>query len=308
MITKLLLYKILQLFLMMVIGFVLAKGKIIKSEQSDVLSKLCLYLFMPLAIINAFCFERTSAMTQGLLVAFASAILMHIAFWLLDRIYLKTKKLRAVERASMMYPNAANLIIPIVSYVLGEEWVVYSAAFLSVQLLFLWTHGIRVFSPDTKADFKKILLNPTILAIALGLILLILNVQLPPFAKDITTTFGNMLGPIGMLTAGVLATKVDVKKAIKNKKMYLISLARIIAYPILTLLIAKLLSLLPVAHGKEILLIPFLASTSPAATTIVQFAQLKKADTSLAVEINVCSTILSIGTMPIWVALYSAFI
>lgn len=308
MITKLLLYKILQLFIMMVIGFVLAKCKVIKSEESDVLSKLCLYLFMPLAIINAFNFQRTSEMTQGLLLAFASAILMHIAFWLVDRILTKSGKLRPVERASIMYPNAANLILPIVAYVLGEEWVVYSTAYLSVQLLFLWTHGIWIFSPDTKVDLKKILLNPTILAIALGLILLIFNVRLPSFATDITTTFGNMMGPIGMLTAGVLATKVDPKKAIKSKRMYLVSLVRIIAYPILTILIAKALSLLSIASGKEILLIPFLASAAPAATTIVQFAQLKKANTTLAVEINVCSTILSVATMPVWVALYSAFI
>lgn len=308
MITKLLLYKILQLFIMMVIGFVLAKRGIIKREQSDVLSKLCLYLFMPLAIINAFHFQRSSAMTQGLLLAFASAILMHIAFWLLDRIFLKSKKLRPVERLSIMYPNAANLILPVVSYVLGEEWVVYSTAYLSVQLLFLWSHGIRIFSPDTRIDLKKILLNPTIIAIALGLVLLIFHVRLPSFATDITTTFGNMMGPIGMLAAGVLATRVKLKTAIKNKRMYLVSLVRIIAYPVLTILIAKVLSLLPIAQGKEVLLIPFLASTAPTATTIVQFAQLKNADTNLAVEINVCSTILSIVTIPIWVVLYSAFL
>lgn len=308
MITKLLLYKILQLFSMMVIGFILAKGKIIKREQSDVLSKLCLYLFMPLAIVNAFNFERTSAMTQGLLLAFASAILMHIAFWILDRIFLKSGKVGPVARASIMYPNAANLILPIVSFVLGEEWVVYSTAFMSVQLLFLWTHGVRIFSPDTKTDLKTILLNPTILAIGLGMLLLIFRIRLPSFVTDITTSFGNMMGPIGMLTAGIVATRVDLKKATKNKQMYLVALARIIGYPILTILIAKLLSLLPIANGKEILLIPFLASTAPVATTIVQLTQLKKADTNLAVEINVCSTLLSVVTMPVWVALYSAFI
>ena len=42
--------------------------------------------------------------------------------------------LDAVEKASMIYSNAGNLIIPIVTAVLGKEWVIYSSAFLSVQL------------------------------------------------------------------------------------------------------------------------------------------------------------------------------
>ena len=60
--------------------------------------------------------------------------------------------------------NAGNLIVPIVTYVLGEEWVIYSSAFLIVQLVFLWTHGVRLFSDD-KLSIKKIILNVNMIAV-----------------------------------------------------------------------------------------------------------------------------------------------
>ena len=53
MVAKLLIYKILQLFCMMLIGIVIAKLKIVTSKESSVLSKISLYLLMPSAIINA---------------------------------------------------------------------------------------------------------------------------------------------------------------------------------------------------------------------------------------------------------------
>ena len=60
MIAQLLLYKIIKLFLIMTLGFVLVKAKLVKSEDSMVLSKLSLYLFMPAVIINAFNVEMTN--------------------------------------------------------------------------------------------------------------------------------------------------------------------------------------------------------------------------------------------------------
>lgn len=305
MIAKLLLYKILQLFMMMVVGFLIAKFKIVKSEESDILSKISLYLLMPSAIMNAFNFKRTSEMTKGLLLAFVTAFVMHIAFLILDRAYGKLSKISPVARASVMYSNAGNLIIPIVTFILGEEWVVYSTAFLSVQLLFIWTHAIRIFSPDIKFSIKKIILNPNIIAIACGLILLLLNVQLPVFVKDITSSFSSMLGPIAMLTAGILATKIDITKAFKCKSMYIVSLIRTVVYPVVTFMIVKLLSYISVANCKQILLISFLASITPVASTVMQFAQIKKSNTDLAVQINIFSTVLSVVTMPIWIVLYS---
>ena len=305
MIAKLLIYKILQLFCMMIIGFTITKCKIIKSKDSLVLSKISLYLLMPSAIINAFDFERSGELMRGLLFAFLAAIAVHIILYLLDLLYAKFINKNAVERASVMYSNAGNLIIPIVSFVLGDEWVIFSTAFLTVQLAFIWSHGVRLFSASEKFNIKKVLLNVNIIAIAIGAVMMLAGLRLPTFARDITSSFGSMLGPIAMLIAGIVAANIDFKAMLKNKKIYKVIAIRMVVYPLIILVVLKLLSLIPVVNAEKILLISFLASITPAASTVMQFAQIHDHDAEYATSINILTTIVCIVTMPLFVMLFN---
>ena len=179
MISILLFYRIVQFFAVLIMGFVLVKTRIVKPTDSVVLSRISLYLLIPAAIINAFDIEMTGEIMQGLILAFAVSIGMHFVILGLDLLYKKLFRASCVERASVAYSNAANLIIPIVGYVLGEEWVVYSTAYMTVQLVFIWTHGVKLFEPKQKTSMKKILLNPTIIAICIGVMMLTLGLRLP---------------------------------------------------------------------------------------------------------------------------------
>ena len=53
-ISFLLFKQIAQFFIMIIMGYTLVKLKIVKSEDSKVLSMVCLYLIMPCVIINSF--------------------------------------------------------------------------------------------------------------------------------------------------------------------------------------------------------------------------------------------------------------
>ena len=304
MISQLLIYKILQLFCMMVVGFIIAKLKIVKTKESIVFSKLSLYVLMPSAILNAFNFKLSDSVVSGIAVAFFAAIVIHALLFLLDLLYGRFVSKSPVERASVMYSNAGNLIIPIVSFVLGEEWVVFSTAFLTVQLFFLWSHGVRLFSSREKLNVKKVLLNVNMIAIAIGLLLMVLGVSLPGFATEITSSFGGMLGPVGMLIAGMLAADIDFKRIFTNVKIYRVIAARMIVYPCIMLGVLKLFTVLPVSNIENILLISFLASITPSATSVLQFTQIYGQDAEYATAINIFTTVVCVVTMPLFVALF----
>ncbi len=306
MIAQLLLQKILQLFLIMIVGFVLVKVKIVKSEDSTVLSKLSLYLFMPAVIINSFNMEITEEIMRGLFIAFAAAILIQGLFLLLDLLLKKYFGFTNVERASIMYSNAGNLIVPIITYVLGEEWLIYGSAYLIVQLVFLWTHGVKLFSTG-KASLKKILLNINMLAVAFGFIMLLFRIRLPEFVSEITSSLGGMLAPAGMIIAGMLAASVDFRGVLKNKRLYLVTFARLVLYPVLTMVLLKGILFVTKIPEATVMLISYLASISPTASTIMQFAQLYGKDADYATAINAVTTILCILTMPVLVYVYLSF-
>ncbi len=305
MISYLLLYKILQLFTVLVLGFLLVKLRVIRAADGTVLSKISLYMLMPSAIINSFDVELTPELAKGIGLAYTAAIIIHIVLLGIDAIYKRAARGTSAERASVMYSNAANLIIPIVSFVLGEEWVIYSCAFMSVQLVFLWSHGIRMFSEKEKFNIKKILLNVNIIAIAVGVVFMLCGIRLPVFVKDITSSLGGMVGNVGMLIAGILAAQVDFKKMIANKRLYLVLAMRMIVCPAVALVLLKIIgSFAGIANVENILLVSFLAAMTPAAATVMQFAQLSGRDADFAVAVNIATTIVCIATMPVFVAIY----
>ena len=308
MISQLLIYKILQLFCMMVVGFIIAKLKIVKTKDSIIFSKISLYVLMPSAILNAFNFKLSDSVVSGMVIAFFAAIVIHALLFLLDLLYGKLISKSPVERASVTYSNAGNLIIPIVSFVLGDEWVVFSTAFLTVQLFFLWSHGVRLFSSHEKMNIKKVLLNVNMIAIAIGLILMVLGISLPGFASEITSSFGSMLGPVGMLIAGMLAADIDFKSIFTNVKIYRVIAARMLIYPCVMLGVLKLFTLIPVSDIENILLISFLASITPSATSVLQFAQIYDQDAEYATAINIFTTMVCVVTMPLFVALFELIV
>jgi len=307
MVPLLLLYKIAQLFIVMVIGFALVKARVVSTDQSVVLSKLALYLFMPAAIINSFNVKLTSEILGGFALSVGAGIVLHLMLLIIDAIYARAAHATAVERASVFYSNAANLIIPIVSFVLGGEWVIYSLGFMSVQLCVVWSHGLALFERGQGIKLKKILLNPNIIAIAVGFAIMLSGVTLPEFVTDITSSLGGVLGYVGMLIAGMTAAGLDFGKMLKNKRLYLTTAMRTVVCPLISLgvlLLGRLFIHIP--YTEEILLISFLATMTPSAATIMQLAQVYDTEVDYSVAINILTTLAACVTMPLLVMLYQA--
>lgn len=305
MIPILLLHKILQLFVIMLFGFVLVKANVLKSKDSLALSKLSLYLFMPAVIINAFNMELTPDIMAGLALSFGVAIVIHMAFFGLDFLFRKLFHTTCVERASIMYSNAGNLIVPIVTYVFGSEWVIYSCGYLIVQIIFLWTHGIALFSEDKKPSWKKIILNVNVIAVAVGFTLLFSGIRLPDFAGEIVSSLGGMLAPSGMIIAGMLAASINFKQMLRVKRLYLVAVLRLVICPVIMMLLMKVIfAFVTITNAHTIMLISYFASITPQASTVMQFAQIHGKDAEYATVINVVTTLACVITMPILILFF----
>lgn len=304
-IPYLLLYKIAQLFVVMMIGFALVKFRVVKPKHSVALSRLALYLLMPSSILNAFNVEMTSEIMVGLTLAFAVGLILHLLFLGLDFVFARVGHGTAVERASIMYSNSINIIIPIVGFVLGDEWIIYSLGYMSVQLFFTWSHGVGLFDHSKGINLKKIFLNPNIIAILVGLYLVTMRVRLPEFVTDITSSFGGVLGYIGMLIAGMRAAGLDFKKMAKYPRLYITTAMRVIVCPILSLAVLLLIRLIvKIPNTTEILLVSFLATMTPSAATVMQLAQIHDTEIEYSVAINIMTTLVACITMPLLVVLY----
>lgn len=296
--------QITELFLMIFMGYVIVKARLLKGEDSKVISKIVLYLIIPCVIINAFQVDYTSEKVQGLLLAFAASVMLQVLLliivWGAGRM-----GLNEVEKASVYYSNAGNLIMPIVTFVLGQEWVLYGCVFMSVQIVFVWSHGKWVLSRQSKIDWKKILLNINMVAVFAGVFLFFTKIRLPQILNQTFGSVGSMIGPASMMVTGMLIAEMSLKDIFTNGRVYFITFLRLIAVPAVALLLLKVSGLVNGSpDGKKLLLIVFLAVITPSASTITQMCQVYGNDFQYASAINVMTTLFSIVTMPLMVLLF----
>ena len=300
-ISILLMKQIAQLFLMIFMGYLIVKTGIVEDTDSKVLSKIILYLVIPCVIINAFQVDYTSDTVRGLLLAFIASVLTQIVLLIVVSVLGKLFHLNEVEIASIYYSNSGNLIVPIVTFILGKEWVLYGCVFMSVQLIFIWTHCKKIISQEASYDWKKIVLNINMISIFIG-------IHLPEIINDSISSVGNMIGPASMIVTGMLFAGMDLKQIFTNKKVYFISVLRLIVLPVFALILIKLSHLAAFsADGDKIMLIVFLAIITPSASTVTQMCQVYGNDSQYASAIHVVPTLFSIVSMPLLVMLFQMF-
>ena len=304
-ISILLMQQIVQLFLMIFMGYLIVKTGLVRDDDSKVLSKIILYLIVPCVIINAFQVDYTTDTVKGLLIAFAASVMTQVILLVVISVAGRLLHLNEVEVASVYYSNSGNLIVPIVTFILGQEWVLYGCVFMSVQLVFLWTHCKKIISREASYDWKKIILNINMISIFIGVILFFTKIRLPEIIGNTLASAGTMIGPASMIVTGMLFAGMNLKQIFANKRVYFITFLRLIAVPLIALVLIKLSNLASFsADGNKIMLIVFLAIITPSASTVTQMCQVYGNDSRYASAINVMTTLLSIITMPVMVMLF----
>ena len=259
--SLLLIQQICQLFIMIFFGYLLVKTKTLSTEDSKVLSKLLLFVISPCAIITSFTIEYTPDKLMGLGISFLGAFIVHLIFIPLTELLTKIFGFAPIEKATLIYSNSGNLIIPLVGAILGKEWVLYTSGYMVIQTILLWTHAKNLVCNEKKYDLKKIFLNINVIAIAIGLCIFFTQIQMPSILLATIDKVGSMMGSIAMIVIGMLIGEMDLKSIFKEKRTYLICFMRLIVYPLIIIIILKISGLTQLtAEASQILLITLLAS------------------------------------------------
>ena len=153
----LLMEQIAKLFIMIFMGYAIVKMGFLKDEDSKVLSTLVLYLIVPCVILNAFQVDYTPENVSGLMLACTASLLLLFILLPIVNLIGKALHLNEVEAMSIYYSNSGNMIVPLVAFMLGEEWVFYACVFMGIQTIFFWTHCKNVLSHEKGFNRKKIL-------------------------------------------------------------------------------------------------------------------------------------------------------
>lgn len=305
MISLILAKKILSLLLMLLMGVLLVRLHILDAKDSKILSVISLYLIVPCVNLGAFQVTCTEEVKSGLILAAVAAVLVEFLMIAAAEVLDKIVSLDPVEKTSAVYANAGNMIIPIVISLFGQEYVIYTMAYIAVQQFLFWSHCKMVICGERRIELKKIFCNINMAAIGLGLLMFLTNIQFPNLVFEAVEGVSNMVGPLSMIITGMLIGGMDLKKVFTYRKVWMVAAIRLLFFPLLTLLLLKYSPLrLLAAQGKQILMITLLAASAPTAATVTQMAQVYEKDAEYAGACNVITTLFCVFSMPLMILLY----
>ena len=287
------------MFLYLMIGWLLYKNKLLTSAGSGELGKMLLYVVMPVAIVRSYIQTFSSEMLTGFLISFAAAAASLILAMIVSTLVFRNRP-SAVRQFGAAFSNAGFIGIPLVQMTLGDGAVFYVASFVAILNLLQWTYGVLIMTKDKSTiSLNKLKTNPILIAFVIGMLLFFLPIQLPAALAGMVGTIASMNGPLAMIVLGAYLAQVPFKDLFTDRDTYLCTAVRLLVIPVLTML---LLWLVP---GKylTIRMAVLLAASAPVGSNVAIFAQIYHENYRNAVKDVCLSTLCSIITMPLILAL-----
>lgn len=288
--------KIIEMFIILLVGALIYKVKIIDDVSTKHLSNVLLMLVSPLLIVESYQIDFNKELLYGLLWALLASFLTFLFMIIVSEFLFHGDRNRSsVEKIAVSYSNSGFIGIPLISGVLGDKGVFYMTAYITIFNVLLWTHGVLLMgdSEGLKGAWKNFL-SPAIIAVMVGIILFLFQLRLPQFIENPLEMIASMNTPLGMIVAGANLAQGNILKSLKNKRFYYLSFIKLIVYPLAGLVILWLLPL-----DFEVAFTVFIAVACPAGASVIMFAQRYDKDAYYASEIFVITTLLSAVTLPL---------
>jgi predicted permease len=290
------------LFIMIAVGFVMFKSGGVKASFLPGFTTLLLYVVTPALLINSMLSVKFSMDTlKELGIVFGVAFAVHFAAWAITVPLFKSReqRQRVVYRAAVILSNAGFMSLPLANALVGSKGVFLVSVYVMVFNIISWTLVYRMFNPGN-FNLKKLLLNPGIIGVAVGAFFFFTGIALPEFAASAVRYIAEMNTPLAMIViGGMIATGgIAIKKEEIPSMMLSISL-RLLIVPAIALGAMLLIGSL---EGELIfsIMIPICA---PVAANSAMFAGQFGADGPLGSRLLAVSTVLSVVTMPVVLAL-----
>lgn len=293
-----------MMFSLMLVGYILYTRKLLDETGTAQLSTILLQLCTPAIIINSFNIDFSFEVLSELGLSFGLALVSILIGLLIARlIFGKTHR---IEQFAITFSNVAFFGIPLVSGLLGNEYVTYLSTFILAFNLLIWTVGLFLVTGDKSVmSLSKFFRTPAFIGMALGFILFISPIKMSGFIQQSVASISAMNTPIAMLLLGTYLAKSKLVDIFNNKHVYTIAFLRLILIP---MIVFGLLSLLPNLQA-EIRLVILIATSAPTATTLAIFSQKYGDDYTYGAQIISLTNIMCLFTIPILVTLaYSAWI
>ena len=240
--------QMLFLFLLIAIGYILAKLNLVPEKTENTLSKLENYIFLPALIlgnfISNFTIDKLNNYKSLIIGSIVVEIFVVAISFLVSRAVTKDSFLRNIFLYGLCFSNFGFMGNAVVSALFPDifaEYVIFTLVLWSG--IYLWGAPVLLIGDnDEKMNFKKAIknfLNPMFIAMLIGMVIGIAKIRVPAFIDNVIVSLGDCMSPIAMLLTGMTVARSKLKEMVAYKSIYIITIFRLIVYPLIFVFISK---------------------------------------------------------------------
>ena len=238
--------KIGHLFLLIIAGFIIMKVARLPKNSTAILSKLVSKLFMPALILSNFMENFTAERIFGSIGFFVMGVVLGVIFIplgiLISRFTAKTSYLRRIHTYGLAFSNYGFMGTAVMSSIAPDIFTDYL-----IMATPLWIANYSWAVPSLLMPIKeeqngkktsilhielKNLLNPMFVAMVLGMAVGILSIPVPSFFGTAVSSLSGCMSPATMLLTGMCVANIDIKRVLKLKSIYILSVLRLLVFPL----------------------------------------------------------------------------
>ena len=284
------------LFIYMAVGFGCRKAGIFNDVARDKLTDFVVFVTLPCMIFESFNMAFSlESLKQGALALLIAVGMSCVALLLGKVLYNRFPyEEKSILQYGTLVSNSGFAGLPVVSGAYGDEGLFLGSLFIIPTRILMWSAGISLFTrADAKQAVKKVLLNPGIIAVEVGLVRMLFQIPLPHFVDTAVDNLGGCTSPMAMALVGAILVDVPLKTVFDLKSFYLVAVRQFLL-PGICLAALRLLHVDPLTIGVSVVI-----TGMPIGSTSAILAQIYVADAKFASKCVFISTLTSLVTVPI---------
>lgn len=298
--------QMIQLFLVLAIGYMLNKIHIFDQVLNKKLTTLLLSVTTPALIINSVLSNDNKAPFNEVAVAFIVVIVVFTVLPIISYVLVKAmripKKQQGLYMFMTVFSNVSFMGFPVLQAIFGDGSIFYAAIFNMGFNLVVFSLGIIMMNYGNENQVKvsiKNVLTPGVIASIIALFIYFTNLQFPTVIANTFSMIGDITTPLAMLLIGSTLANMPLKEVFNDYRIYPYTIIKqflipIAAFPILSLFI----------KDTYLLGITFIVISMPVANSAVLFATEYGGDLKLAAKVVFLTTLVSVVSIPALVYIF----
>ena len=299
-----LLRQMIILFLLMLVGYVCRRIKLLTEDAFRPLSVIVTQIANPALILSSGVENALDVSSVELVKVVGFTFLIYGLLLVAGKVILRFVKVekskRNIYELMLMFSNIGFMGIPLVKMVFGLKEFFYITVFQIPYDILIYTYGVYLLCNGCEEkglsvnQRVKSLVNPGSIAAIGAMIIYISSFRLPQIITEPLGMLGNLAAPLSMMVIGASFYNVDFKTILSDYRLLLVSALKLIVMPmVLMILLAQF------GVSKEMLHVCLIVFATPVGSMVVMFAQQFGADREIANKCVAFTTLLSVATIPL---------